>query len=55
MIVTLITDIAFTSVCGKDVNLKTGSRVYVDTEALIACWNGIHFDIGRDEFTHYLH
>lgn len=52
MLVTLVSSIKFTSVCGKKINLKCGDQVFIDLETMIAYCGGVHFEIENDEFQH---
>lgn len=52
MFVVLVTDMEFTSVCGKDIKLLAGTSVYVDLCRMLAYAEGVHFDIECTDFTH---
>ncbi len=51
MYVVLIKNLKFKSVCGKDMDLPSGSKVYVDMRTMVAYANGVHFDIDCTDFT----
>lgn len=52
MVVVLVVDMDFMSVCGKRIALSAGSKVFICMDRLIAFHDGVHFYVERTDFTH---